>query len=472
MESSASAVLLSIELRDLILEAVALKVARFRDMHECLRLLALCKHWHHGSGVLRSALEQHWKLSSHSSLPYDEHTMSEWPDGDGPVPVVFRLPSGCLQFRFIFHDFTDLDLPYGLPNLLTEMGESALMTDRLLPLAPRGSDVSALTQAGSATYAALAEGGVCKFDDETLVGATPAHEWLYDHDTEDEVLPHSGIAVALGLCFVADCVQHCVIALDAVELKVRFKFGYAELRNPLGVAWHEGLLWVADGNDKSHHASPQGKLVAFSFAAPGPLAIHTITGLDMPVGLASAHGRLHVTCRDEKAMHCFKPGTHAGLDRARAGYTVRGMLMMRDACCALTARGWSPAHAVRARALTLCAPRSLLAADYLAQGARSAFDSAPRSTLRTVTELYQFAVHPELPVAIAVGNSADGRPSVEVFWSRNVLGCEGYDLYKRSPPVGHGDDSSGDDDDDDDDDNDDEEEEEDDDDGLDDGDNA
>ena len=63
------------------------------------------------------------------------------------------------------------------------------------------------------------------------------------------------IAVALGLCFVADCVQGCVIALDAAELKVRFKFGYAELCNPLGVAWHEGLLWVADDNNQSGHAS-------------------------------------------------------------------------------------------------------------------------------------------------------------------------------------------------------------------------
>jgi hypothetical protein len=154
---------------------------------------------------------------------------------------------------------------------------------------------------------------------------------------------------------------------------VRFKFGYAELRNPLGVAWHEGLLWIADGNNQSGHASPQGKLVAFSFAAPGPLAVsHS----------PHDHGARHacgprvcprtpprdVPRREGDAL--LQAGyawgvANAGLDRARAGYTVRGMLMMRDARCALTARGWSPAHApslssacARARALTLCAALS------------------------------------------------------------------------------------------------------------------
>jgi len=312
-------------------------------------------------------------------------------------------------------------LPFGFQELLEEAGVPGDADEEHFPFfldegrQYRVRDVTALTQAHGATYVAHKCGGVSKFEGDTP-NAGPAFSWERDIDDDDndhdDCDPHHGIAVAQGICFVSDICSDgatsCIVALDAADLRVRFKFGFEELRNPLGIAWLNGLLWVADGRSRS-----DSRLVAFSFDSPGPRVVHTISKLCMPIAVTAAHGDcLYVTCRDERSLHCFRP------------------------------------------------------ADYTVQGVASRFDSAPRTTLRCGAPVYGCAVHPELPIVIAMGRRQRGRPSLEVFWSRSVLGCGNYDLCTREDGARFYEDSedggvSSDDDDDDDD----EEEEEDDDDG-------
>ena len=158
-------------------------------------------------------------------------------------------------------------------------------------------------------YITLESGGVARVEDG--VGNKLWHTFLYPEAHEDidpNEAPHLGIAVALDLCFVSDCVRAEVVALDANNLRERFSFGRSELDNPVAVAWQEGLLWVADANPD------EGQLVAYSFEHHGPRMVHTILGVNVPVGVVAAHGRLYIACRDDGSVHVIRT----------AGYTAQG----------------------------------------------------------------------------------------------------------------------------------------------------
>lgn len=379
-ESLSTAVLHTPELRTLILENLVVKIQTFSDVWLALRHLALCKTWRDAASIVRKGIEQHWKMSFQTVLACEQRDMSFL------NPDAFGLGFFKREHRR-FEDSPYLS-PYGLPELLVEMMCNAGRLDvgvGQFPLEfshPRTIDyiaagrryhvpVSNIVVAGGATYIALQNGRVEKYHALPQdLPETPAYAWTRIYDDEDDQGTFD-LVVAAGLCFVSyyDAEPPCIVALDADDLSERFTFGASELRNPLGIAWREGLLWVADC---------EGKLVAYSFEAPGPKLVHTIEGVDSPVGIATAHAHLYVTCRDEGRLHIFRPD------------------------------------------------------DYIAQGSRSRFENVPHETLEVSGyELYGLAVHPELPLAVIAvevegGGGGEDQQGVAVVWSGSVLGCEHY----------------------------------------------
>ena len=73
MDSTLSSdVLHSPELRDLILEALVKSIRCFSDVPRVLRFLTLCQVWRAASATVRAAIKDHWKMSSHAHLRYDD----------------------------------------------------------------------------------------------------------------------------------------------------------------------------------------------------------------------------------------------------------------------------------------------------------------------------------------------------------------------------------------------------------------
>ena len=374
-----SAVLFSPELLNLILEKLVHAVRTLGGAHDVLRLLSVCHAWNRAPTV-RVALAQHWSLACHAVLS----------DGGHPGDVVREVcpfvqsshpeDVGIAFFHVEESESTSTSeyLPYGLPELLDEL------TGASPDLFHTGGDVNYIVQVDGASYAARCDGGTYRFDGGPHRPHHASHAWEMSRGAlEEDVYPHNGLAVALGCCFVSDCHvegKGRVVALDAHDLTQRFSFGQGELINPLGLAWRDGLLWVADGGHPSAQGDGKGKgkLVAYSFHSPGPRCAHIIEGVDMPVGIAAAHGHLYVVCRDEACLHVLRVEEH------------------------------------------------------LAQGARSALGGVPHTThrlpkTRPRTKLYELVVHPKLPVAVV--NAGEGL--IAVFWSGEALGCKNYhDIYQ------------------------------------------
>ena len=375
-----SAVLHSPELLTLIFEKLIKSIRRFSEVKGALRLHALCQAWRGARALVRKALHQHWTLGCYTilnngGLPAGTHIENtsvyvQDPDGDG------------FGIGFFSHDAEgDGYMPFGLPEMMAEMMGFELRWPNVkhftgfIDEEDGSGRACKVAQAAGVTYVADRLGGVARF--ATSTDPSPSHVWEMDMSDawlDDDQSPHHGIALALGLCFVTDCDSCRVVALDANDLTERFSFGQAELNNPLGIAWRRGLLWVVDSGLGASGAS-DGKLVAYSFEAPGPLVAHVIEGVSFPVGVAAAHSSLYVTCRDERSLHVFCPE------------------------------------------------------DYLAQGARSRLDSVPHDVHQVPGDddgayhFYDLAVHPDLPLAVVKLNPDD---TMAVFWSADVLGCKNY----------------------------------------------
>jgi hypothetical protein len=236
-----------------------------------------------------------------------------------------------------------------------------------------GSAVSAIAEVEDVYYVALADGRVNKYQSCRRTGPRRQQSVkLLTTEQMDEMGgqgPYNGLCVAMGVCFVSECCTNRIHALDADDLSTRCTIGACDLTNPLGICWHRGLLWVANGehtpNLSAGAASEQaarGRLIAFAFDAPGPRKVHEISGFHMPVGIASAHGRLYVSTRDDRSIHVLKVDGQSQAKLSREALTLQ-----------------------------------VLTAD---------------------RPLYGLAVHPELPVIMAMASVEDPSKTkgVEVFW--------------------------------------------------------
>ena len=380
-EALSVAVMLSPELRGLILHQLVLSIRRFSDVREVLRVLTLCTGWRKADATLRDAIECHWTMSS--------YTVLNWlPVQDAGIKLgIFMTTSSpghpgiCTFPRQAAVTSCRYELPCGLPELFDEM--VGTFFDQTPSVTDEDDGMNVVAHADGVKYACFQSGGVAR-----IVGSAsyshgcewppawaPADAPIMDEDGA----PHLGITVGSGFCFITEHMRRQVIALDAQDLTERFAFGRGELDNPVDVAWQDGRLWVAD-------ASSAGRLVAYSFGHGGPRVVHTIEGIDHPVGVAAAHGRLYIACGDECTVH------------------------------------------------------SIIAADYTEQGSRSSFESVPHDShvIRGGHKLCDLAVHPELPLAVVrVASTAEDRADddhnrwIAVLWSKSVLGCGNYhDAYQ------------------------------------------